>query len=178
MLNQTGIKNQSYGTRKTILVDEMNSTAFSVVVSSAGVTADSKGRKIIKAGTPLSGSLTARNVAFTVASVSGATYTKTTDESIQSGKTYYTRSGSGEPYTYTPVEEPEVGSISSYYEKTVNGTSNAIGLAHHDVDVTSGTANSGVIVFGFIDVSKLDSDVALMITDEVKSALKMVQFVK
>lgn len=177
MLNQTSITKQSYGTRKTILVDELNSTAFSVVVSSVGIKADSDGRKIIKAGTPLSGSLLARNTAFKVATTTGGSYSLTSDSSPQEGKTYYTRSAS-EPYVYTPVESPESGSMSSYYEKSANGTSNAIGVAHHDVDVTSGTANSGVIVFGFIDISKLDSDVAAMITDEVKDALKMIQFVK
>lgn len=177
MLNQTSITKQSYGTRKTILVDELNSTAFSVVVSSAGVKADDNGRKIIKAGTPLTGSLLARNTAFKVASTTGETYSTTSDESPQEGKTYYTRSGSS-PYVYTPVENPESGYMSSYYEKTANGTSNAIGVAHHDVDVTNGTANSGVIVFGFIDVNKLETDVASMITDEVKDALKMIQFVK
>ena len=50
MLNQTGIKTVSGTTRKTILVDEMNSTAFSVVVSNTGVNAVG-GKKIIKAAT-------------------------------------------------------------------------------------------------------------------------------
>ena len=74
MLNQTGVTTGSYAApEKNILVDEMNSTAVSVVVSNAGVTADSEGKKIIKAGTPLFGSLTARNTAFTVSSeVQGA----------------------------------------------------------------------------------------------------------
>ena len=38
MLNQTGIYKESYGNRKTILVDELNSTAFSCVVNDTGVT--------------------------------------------------------------------------------------------------------------------------------------------
>lgn len=74
MLNQTGVTTNSYGYgEKRILVDENNSTAFSCVVANTGVTADSEGKKIIKAGTPLYGSLTARNTAFTVSSeVQGA----------------------------------------------------------------------------------------------------------
>lgn len=131
MLNQTGFTHISGTTRKTILVDEQNSTSFSCVVSNDGVTADSNGKKIIKAGTPVSGSLLARNTAFKVASSSG-----------------------------TPA------------------VSNAIGIILHDVDVTKGNANSQVVVFGFIDISKLESSVVTMITDEVKSALKMIQFVK
>lgn len=73
MLNQTGVTTNSYGYgEKRILVDEVNSTAFSCVVANTGVTADSEGKKIIKAGRPLYGSLTARNTAFTVSGASGA----------------------------------------------------------------------------------------------------------
>ena len=39
----------------------------------------------------------------------------------------------------------------------------AIGLLLHDVDVTSGTKNAQVLVFGFVDISKLESDVASMV---------------
>lgn len=68
MLNQTGVVTNSYGYgEKRILVDENNSTAFSCVVANTGVTAVD-GKKIIKAGQPLYGSLTARNTAFTVSS--------------------------------------------------------------------------------------------------------------
>lgn len=67
MLNQTGVTKNSYGYgEKRIIVDEVNSTAFSCVVANTGITADAEGKKIIKAGTPLYGSLTARNTAFTV----------------------------------------------------------------------------------------------------------------
>lgn len=130
MLNQTEFKKISGSTRKTILVDENNSTAFSCVVSNTGVTADSNGKKIIKAGTPVTGSLTARNTAFTLA---------TTDSTSK--------------------------------------VNNAVGVILHDVDVTNGNANSQVVVFGFIDISKLDSSVKTLITDDVKAALRMIQFV-
>lgn len=128
MLNQTSVTKTSGVTRKTILVDEQNSTAFSCVLTNTDVT-EQDGKKIIKAGTPIHGDLTARNTPFTVA-------------------------------------------------KTTTGTSNAVGVCTHDVDVTNGNANGGVIVFGFIDVSKLDSDVQAMITTEVKTALNMIKFVK
>ena len=42
----------------------------------------------------------------------------TTDQTVVSGKTYYTRSGSAGAYVYTPVETPSAESLSSYYEKT------------------------------------------------------------
>lgn len=124
MLNQTGFKTVAGTTRKTILVDEMNSTAFSVVVSNTGVNADSEGKKIIKAGTPVRGNLRARNTPFVV------------------------------------------------------DTTSPIGVILHDVDVTAGNANSQVVVFGFIDISKLDASVQSMLTSEVERALKMIQIVR
>lgn len=129
MLNQTGVKTVSGTTRKTILVDEKNSTAFSIVVDATGISAGADGKKIIKAGTPLTGSLQARGTAW------------------------------------------------------VKGTSsNAKGILLHDVDVTgleSGeTKNAQVVVFGFIDVNKLDADVQAMIDSDLEAKLKMIQFVK
>lgn len=129
MLNQTYIKKESYGNIKTILVDEMNSTALSCLVANTGISADANGRKIAKAGTPLTGSLEARDTAFAKAS-------------------------------------------------TTSGTSNAVGILLHDVDVTDGTKNAQVVIFGFIDLNKLESDVQELITTEVKTALRMIQFVK
>lgn len=129
MLNQSTVKSESYGTRKTILVDQKNSTAFSCMVANTGITADSEGKKIVKAGTPLAGNLEARATAFTKAT-------------------------------------------------TTSGTSNAVGILVHDVDVTDGNANAQVLVFGFVDTSKLDTDVQSLITSEVKTALRMIQFVK
>lgn len=50
-----------------------------------------------------------------------ATYAKTSDVALVDGKTYYTRSGSSGNYVYTPVAEPDVANIGSYYEKTAAG---------------------------------------------------------
>ena len=52
---------------------------------------------------------------------STATYAKTSDTEIVTGKTYYTRSGSSGNYVYTPVAQPDVANIGSYYEKTAEG---------------------------------------------------------
>lgn len=129
MLNQSTISTVEGATRKTILVDELNSTAFSCKVANTGISADSDGKKIVKAGTPISGSLEARGTAFVKAS-------------------------------------------------TTEGVSNATGILLHDVDVTDGTKNAQVVVFGFIDLNKLDSAVQELVTAEVKTALRMIQFVK
>lgn len=47
------------------------------------------------------------------------TYKATTDVALATGKTYYTRSGSGttqSPYVYTAVATPDVDDIATYYE--------------------------------------------------------------
>lgn len=209
MLNQTGVKIVSGVTRKTILVDEKNSTAFSVVVANTGVNAGSNGRKIIKAGTPIYGNLTSRNTPFTIsgsgteasatASVSGTGITAATVNATTFGTKV---AGIGDRYVFTASVAEEVvtwkldGATVTLTDYGIAVTGDAadgdkivviytpavsaspVGIILHDVDVTAGNANSQVVVFGFIDISKLDTDVQSLITSDVKSALKMIQFVK
>lgn len=63
---------------------------------------------------------TAPNYVYTVVSnPTSIQYVLTSDVAIDSSKTYYTRSGSGteeDPYIYTPVENPDVSEIGTYYE--------------------------------------------------------------
>lgn len=56
------------------------------------------------------------------ADLSGGEYTLTSDTSIVSGKTYYTRSGTSPNYVYTPVTNPSSASLSTYYEKSPDDT--------------------------------------------------------
>lgn len=127
MLNQTGVETFNYGApEKTILVDPLNSTAVSIEVANTGVTADSEGKKIIKAGTPVYGSLRARNTPFTISGASGA---------------------------------------------------KPAGVILHDVDVTSGKKNSQIVIFGTIDVSKVDSAVATTLI-AAEANLKMIQLIQ
>lgn len=49
-------------------------------------------------------------------------YAKTTDTDVQSGKTYYTRSGSSPNYVYTAVETPNASDIGNYYEASASET--------------------------------------------------------
>ena len=129
MLNQTGVTKTTGLSRKTILYNTKLLFALSVIISNAGVEADSEGKKVIKAGTPIAGSLTNRDVPFTVA-------------------------------------------------KDTNSISNAVGILEHDVDVTGGNANGSCIVFGFIDVDKLDASTVALLTDAAKKKLVGIQFVK
>lgn len=69
MLNNTGVKSQKFGNRNQILFAVEHQVSMSIVVDeTAGVTDNTTKRKIVKAGTPLTGSLDTRTTAFTAAS--------------------------------------------------------------------------------------------------------------
>lgn len=99
--------------------------SFTVQMSQAAAT-EVEGRKIIKAGTPLTGDLKARGTAFAAAS-----------------------------------------------------ESNAVGVALHDYDVTDGDIAGALLVFGFVDLKKMEEDVVAKITTDVEAALQgKVTFIK
>lgn len=125
MLNQTGITRVAGTTRKTILIAPELAFSLSCMVENTGVTAGEDGRKVVKAGTPVSGNLQERDTAFKVA---------------------------GEEDT-------------------------PVGIILHDVDVTKGTANSQVVIFGFVDISKLEESVATTIKS-MEAKLPKITFVK
>ncbi len=107
---------------KQIMIADSEMISLGVQVTNTGISADSGGKKILKAGTPLYGSLRTRNTAFVKASTS-------------------------------------------------NGASNAVGIILHDVDVTAGAENAAIVIFGVVDLEKLDSTVQALITTEVETAL-------
>lgn len=125
MLNQTGITKVSGTTRKTILIAPELAFSLSCKVTNAGVQADEDGRKIIKAGTPVTGNIEDRDTAFTIAGAED-----------------------------TPC-----------------------GIILHDVDVTKGTANSQFVIFGFVDLSKLEDSVRALLTSGMKEKLPKITFV-
>lgn len=66
MLNQTGVRKETYGNTNQILFAVEHQVSTGVVVSKAlGVAEGTK--KVVKAGTPLTGNLDARTTAFTAA---------------------------------------------------------------------------------------------------------------
>lgn len=67
MFNQTGIKTEKYGNITQILKNVELQESVGIVVDDSVATADSLGRKIVKAGTPLTGDLDNRTTAFTAA---------------------------------------------------------------------------------------------------------------
>lgn len=69
--------------------------------------------------TALGTSAEAIKLSLGAADKSGATYSASSDTTVKSGKTYYTRTGTSPNYVYTPVDSPTGNpSTSSYYEMT------------------------------------------------------------
>ena len=61
-----------------------------------------------------------------------------------------------------------------------DGTTPLNAVLLHDVDVTLGNANGTALIFGFVNVNRVDSDVATAITTAAAaaSASKMITFMK
>lgn len=72
MLNNTGIKKETYGSGNQILFAVEHQVSMGIVVDQTVGVAEGT-RKIAKAGTPLTGNLDARETAFTAAATSGDT---------------------------------------------------------------------------------------------------------
>ena len=66
MLNRTGVKKETIGAGTQILADVNLQHSVGIVIKK-GEGTDVNGRKIVKAGTPMKGSLQARTTEFTVA---------------------------------------------------------------------------------------------------------------
>lgn len=72
MLNNTGVKKETYGSGNQILFAVEHQVSMGIVVDqSVGITEGT--RKIAKAGTPITGNLDARETAFTEATTSAGT---------------------------------------------------------------------------------------------------------
>ena len=61
-----------------------------------------------------------------------------------------------------------------------DGTTPMNAVLLHDVDVTSGNANGTALVFGFVNVNRVESDVASAITTAIgaSAASKLITFMK
>lgn len=123
MLNKTGIVKTTGAAPVQILFNVQNQVAVSIKVSkSVTGTVTENGRKILKAGTPLNGDLTARGTAF----VNAADNTDSTGQS--------------------PNGKP------------------AVGILLHDVDVTDSDANASLLIWGFVNLSRVDTTTVTKIT--------------
>lgn len=134
MFNKTGIKKTTGAAPIQILFDVQNQVSVSVVVDD-GYSVTRDGRKIVPAGTPLSGSLTARNTAFV----------KAVDNTAESG------ASNGKPAT---------------------------GVLLHDVDVTDGDTNGTLLIWGFVDLNKIDTTTAALLTATRQGEMPSIKFLK
>lgn len=173
---------------KQILFCTDPQVSVGIIVDDAGVEAGADGRKVVKAGTPMYGSLTARETAFKIstssvaasatATVSGtgvtaATVTAATFSTAVSGASgiyefEYSESDTSWQYDGTDI-------TTTTYGITVTGTpadgdkitvdftaaynTTPVGVLLHDVDVTAGDDNGTCLIFGFVDLNKVDSSV-------------------
>lgn len=120
MLNRSGIIKETAVAPSQILFNVQNQMSVGVIVDETVGTAGEDGRKIVKAGTPLNGDLTARGTVFVAA----------------------------------------------------KDTSNpAVGVLLHDVDVTEGDANGTLLIWGFVNLNRMDSTTAGLITATRKTEL-------
>lgn len=126
MFNKTGIKKTTGAAPVQILFDVQNQVSVSIVVDD-GYSVTRDGRKIVPAGTPLSGSLTARNTAFV---------------------------------------------------KAVDNTKPATGVLLHDVDVTDGDTNGTLLIWGFVDLNKIDATTAELLTATRQDEMPSIKFLK
>ena len=132
MFNNTGITKVTGAAPVQILFNVQNQMSVSIVVDD-GYSVTRDGKKIVPAGTPLSGDLTARDTAFVQA--------KDATAAGNDGKA-------------------------------------ATGVLLHDVDVTNGDNNGTLLIWGFVDLNKLDSTTAALITATRKSEMKNITFLK
>ena len=120
MFNQTKITKTVGAAPVQILFNVQNQMSVSIKVNKSIASAVTEnGRKIIKAGTPLSGNLEARGTAFTA----------------------------------------------------VGQNAPAVGILLHDVDVTDADANGSLLIWGFVNLNRIDATTAALLTADVKTAL-------
>ena len=230
------IKTKSYINVNQILFNTEPQVSVGVLVSNSGVNADSEGKKIVKAGTPMAGSLEARGTAFTVAettdsgtkgvytvqittaaaagdkiTIEGTAYECAATEDIGAKKfaganaaaqvtsllkmvscddfVVSATSGATDKITFTQKVAETGNSPSASVTQTTDGTmaitsatvtegstgtvsSDAVGVLLHDVDVTAGNENGTVLIFGFVDLNKIDTETLAKIDAVTKAALK------
>lgn len=236
MFNNTGITKVTAVAVNQILAFVEPQVSVGIVVDNTNVVANDEGRKILRAGTPVTGSLEARTTAYTKATTTTGTKGTWTceittafasDEKIKINGVEYTcgatesetdkvfaganagaqaaslvnivndpnfvLTNSSGVLTFTQKTADEAGAAPTVTKTAttgaigtvtagtaaVDGVSNATGVLLHDVDVTAGNNNATMLIFGFVNLDRLDSATAALITGAVKKALNAkVTFIK
>lgn len=192
MLNRDGISKKTYGAPTQILANvELQESVGCIVPQSLVDSADANGKKIAKAGTPIFVNLMSRQTpvsepgdvaASATAAVSGTGVTAaavvaatfSTAVSGASGTYVFEYDGTStkwylgtdeatlNTYGITPTGSPADGDkITVTFTAASTVSANAVLL--HDVDVTAGAANGTALIFGFVNVNRLDASVVTAI---------------
>ena len=103
--------------------------------------------------------------------VSDAKFTLTNASAVITFTQKLADSTGAAPTVTTTASTGAIGDVTAG-TSPVDGTNNAVGVLLHDVDVTAGNANATLLIFGFVDLDKLDTATATSITGAVKAALK------
>lgn len=119
------VKKEFLPAQKQILLADELAFTMGAIIKNTGISANENGKKIIKAGTPLTGDILKRQAGFS--------------------------KGTGE---------------------------NATAVLLHDVDVTAGDENGTIVIFGFIDLDKLDKDVQALYDATMLTKLSKITVVK
>lgn len=174
---------------KQILFNVALQSSVGIIVDDAGVDADSDGVKLVKAGTPMYGSLLDRDTAFktstssipaaatatvsgtgiTAAAVVAATFSTavsgasgTYEFTYVLADTEWQLDGTGvtlNTYGITPTGSPADGDkITVAFTAAYN--TKPVGVLLHDVDVTDGDNNGSLLIWGFVNINRLDTEVA------------------
>lgn len=233
MLNNSGIVKTSGIAPNSILFNAEHFVSVGAIVNGGPIIPDEYGKKIVKAGTPVTGDLTSRSVALTKASVlpsvlgvfslrileafaadetiviEGVTYTCKAEENVgakqfagadaaaqitslakmvtapefvivageetDADKLIFTQKVADKlniPMVSTSATTGEIGPITTVVQPVEEASSNAVGILLHDIDVTlNTTANATVLIFGFVNLDRLDSATQALITPAVKAVL-------
>ena len=233
MLNRTGITKVTGAAPVQILFNVQNQMSVSVLVDKTIPSyVIENGRKIIKAGTPLSGNLLSRSTPFSSGAVSAGTkgvftvqittafaadekitidgvdYTCKATESVAdkqfaganaaaqvtsllkmvttakynvasisgaNDKIGFTQKVADGSDTTGPTvsKTSSTGAIGSVTRVTdpVSGTSSAVGILLHDVDITDAHTNGTMLIWGFVNLDRVDAATKALLTAEVQTSL-------
>lgn len=194
-----GFFKQEMNNIKQILFCTDPQVSVGIIVDDSGVDAGDDGRKIVKAGTPMYGSLLDRATPFTVTDPSTHADAEidieaTTVSSIVtsadtlsaklnnvSGKytfEFFSSEGTWWLLNSEGVMDEEVIDLSSWgigcSDTPTNGDkividltaaiiAKVVGVLLHDVDVTAGDDNGTLLIFGFVNINRLDEATATAI---------------
>ena len=191
-----GFKKSVAVNTKQILFCTDPQVSVGIIVDDTGVNAGDDGRKIVKAGTPMYGSLLDRATPFTITGsdtdpsataevtgtgVTAATVTAATfaTEVNNVGGVYGFLYGDSKWYFGAAGGDTVVVDLTDYgiavtgspvdgdmisVAFTAGVDDKAVGVLLHDVDVTDGDDNGTLLIFGFVNINRLDADVQTAIT--------------